>query len=105
MGRAALPRVPRRFIQTYAALLGVNLLLALLSWPLFAMAPMDPAATTLSAAQIGLLVVLLWTLIAQGQVLRSALELGAGLGLLLAFTYFIVASLIIVAVCPSGAPA
>ncbi len=96
---------PERFIQTYAALLGVNLLLALLSWPLFAMAPLDPAATQLSAAQIGLLVALLWTLIAQGQVLRSALELGAGLGLLLAFAYFIAASLIIAAVFPAGAPA
>lgn len=94
-----------RFNQTYAALVGINLLLALLSWPLFAMAPMDPAATQLNFAQIGLLLALLWTLIAQGQVLRSALELGAGLGLLLAFVYFILASLVIAAAFPGGAPA
>ncbi|MGK0674626.1 MAG: hypothetical protein ABWU16_08220 [Halothiobacillaceae bacterium] len=96
---------PERFIQTYAALLGVNLLLTLLSWPLFAMAPLDPASTRLSAAQVGLLLVLLWTLIAQGQIWRSALEVGAGLGLLLAFAYFMVASLIIAAVFPAAAPA
>ncbi len=91
-----------RFNQTYAALVGINLLLALLSWPLFAMAPMDPAATPLSLPQIGLVVALLWTMIAQGQVIRSAIETTAGIGLLLAFVYFILASLFIAAVFPSG---
>lgn len=93
-----------RFIQTYAALLGVSLVLTLLSWPLLAMAPLDPEAANWGAAQVGLLLALLWSLIAQGQILRSALEVGAGLGLLLAFAYFIVASLIIAAMFPAGSP-
>lgn len=95
---------PHRYLQTYAALMGINLLLALLSWPLLALGPIDPQATRMGASQIGLLIVLLWTLIAQGQVLRTALEVAAGWGLLLAFIYFLLASLIIAAAFPAGAP-
>lgn len=93
---------PERFNQTYAALVGINLLLSLLSWPLFAMAPMGPTSTQLSFAQVGLVIALLWTMIAQGQVIRSAIESTAGVGLLLAFVYFLLASLVIAAVFPSG---
>lgn len=96
---------PERFLQTYTALLGVNLLLALLSWPLIGLTPIEPEAARLSLAQIGLLVALLWSLVAQGQVLRTALETGAGVGLLLAFVYFLVASLVLANVFPAGASA
>ncbi len=95
---------PERFNQTYAALVGINLVIALLSWPLFAMAPGEVGAT-LSPAQLGLLAVLVWNLIAQGQALRSALDTSAGIGLLLAFVYFLLASLLLAAVFPSEASA
>ncbi|MEW6765819.1 MAG: hypothetical protein AB1344_08555 [Pseudomonadota bacterium] len=96
---------PERFNQTYAALVGINLVIALLSWPLFAMAPAEVAANGLSPAQIGLLVVLLWNLVAQGQVLRSAIESSAGLGLFLAFIYFLLASLTLAVLFPGESPA
>ena len=74
---------PQRFNQTYAALVGISLLFTLLSWPLLGALP-DALSNQLSLAQIGLLVIVLWNLVALGQVLRSALEVGAGVGLVLA---------------------
>ncbi|MEW6444828.1 MAG: hypothetical protein AB1479_02170 [Pseudomonadota bacterium] len=94
---------PQRFNQTYAALMGINLVIALVSWPLLVIST-DQVAATLSPAQMGLLAVLVWNLIAQGQVLRSALDTSAGVGLLLAFVYFLLTSLLLVALFPGEAP-
>jgi hypothetical protein len=44
-------------------------------------------------------------LIAQGQVLRRALAVGAGVGLLLVFSYLIVSSLLIATLFSGSAPA
>ncbi|HES75632.1 MAG TPA: hypothetical protein ENO09_01340 [bacterium] len=96
---------PERFNQTYAALMGISLVISLLSWPLFSAAPAEIAANELHPAQIGLLALLLWSLIAQGQVLRRALEVSAGMGLLLIFVYFMLSSLTIAALFSGSGPA
>ena len=62
------------------------------------------AANELHPAQIGLLALLLWSLVAQGQILRRALEVSAGMGLLLVFVYFMLSSLTIAAIFSGGAP-
>jgi hypothetical protein len=96
---------PERFNQTYAALMGISLVISLLSWPLLGAMPSEWAANELHPAQIALLAVLLWSLIAQGQVLRRALDVSAGMGLLLVFVYFMLSSLLIAAVFSGSAPA
>lgn len=83
---------PERFVQTYTAMLGVSLVFTLVSWPLLEAMPEELGAE-MSLPQVGLLLVLLWNLIAQGQVLRRALEIGAGAGLGLAFLFFLLSSL------------
>ncbi len=95
---------PERFIQTYAALLGISLVFTLVSWPIFEALP-DEFGNEWSWAQIALLGVVLWSLVAQGQVLRRALDVGAGVGLLLVFVYFMFSSLLIAAVFSGSAPA
>ncbi|MEW5839102.1 MAG: hypothetical protein AB1717_09745 [Pseudomonadota bacterium] len=94
---------PARFIQTYAALLGISLVFTLLSWPIFNALP-EEFGNEWSAAQIALLLALLWSLVAQGQVLRRALETSAGVGLLLIFVYFMLSSLMIAAIFSGSAP-
>lgn len=93
---------PERFTQTYAAMVGVSLVISLLSWPVISMAPTEVWANELHPAQIGLLALLVWSLIAQGQVLRRALETSAGVGLLLVFLYFMVSSLTIASLFSAG---
>ena len=88
---------PARFTQTYMALIGISLVFTLISWPIFNALPQE-FGTQWSPAQIALLLALLWSLVAQGQVLRRALEVGAGVGLALAFSYFLLSSLTIAAV-------
>ena len=96
---------PARFNQTYAALMGVSLVISLLSWPLLSAVPTEVAAANeLHPAQIGLLALLLWSLVAQGQILRRALEVSAGMGLLLVFVYFMLSSLTIAAIFSGSAP-
>jgi len=104
-GALKLREHPERFNQTYAALMGISLVISLLSWPVLGAVPSEWAANELHPAQIALLVVLLWSLIAQGQVLRRALDMSAGMGLLLVFVYFMLSSLLIAAVFSGSAPA
>jgi hypothetical protein len=96
---------PERFTQTYAAMVGISLVISLLSWPVMSAAPSEVVANELHPAQIGLLALLVWSLIAQGQVLRRALDASAGVGLLLVFLYFMVSSLVIAALFSGSAPA
>jgi len=96
---------PERFNQTYAALLGISLVISLLSWPLLGAMPSEWAANELHPAQMGLLALLVWSLIAQGQALRRALDVSAGMGLLLVFVYFMLSSLSIAALFSGSAPA
>jgi drug/metabolite transporter superfamily protein YnfA len=96
---------PERFNQTYAAMMGINLVITLLSWPVVSAAPIEVVANELHPAQIGLLALLVWNLIAQGQVLRRALDTSAGVGLLLVFIYFMLSSLTIAALFSGSAPA
>ncbi|OYY74329.1 MAG: hypothetical protein B7Y40_05135 [Gammaproteobacteria bacterium 28-57-27] len=96
---------PERFNQTYAALMGINLVISLLSWLLLSAVPTEVVANKLHPAQIGLLVLLLWSLVAQGQVVRRALDVGAGMGLLLVFAYFMLSSLSIAVLFSGSAPA
>ena len=94
-----------RFNQTYAAMVGISVVISLLSWPVFSAVPTELGSNELHPAQIGLLVLLMWSLIAQGQVLRRALETSAGMGLLLVFVYFMVSSLTIASLFAGSAPA
>ena len=96
---------PERFNQTYAAMVGISLVISLLSWPVFSAVPTELVANELHPAQIGLLVLLMWSLIAQGQALRRALETSAGMGLLLVFVYFMVSSLTIASLFAGSAQA
>jgi len=96
---------PERFNQTYAAMVGISLVISLVSWPLLSAIPSELVANELHPAQIGLMAVLFWSLIAQGQVLRRALDVGAGVGLLLVFSYLIVSSLLIATLFSGSAPA
>ncbi len=103
-GALKMREYPERFNQTYAALLGISLVMTLLSWPVFNAVPDEMVADKLHPAQIGMLALLLWSLIAQGQVVRRALDVNAGMGLLLVFVYFMLSSLTIAVIFSGSAP-
>ena len=77
---------PARFNQTLSALAGTGALLGLLALPLVLMAP-DPVP-----AWFGLLwlAILFWSLVVRGHILRHALEIPLGMGVLLSAGYALV---------------
>jgi hypothetical protein len=77
---------PARFNQTLSALAGTGALLGLLAVPLVLLAP-DPVP-----AWAGLLwlMILFWSLAVRGHILRHALEIPFGMGLLLSAGYALV---------------
>jgi len=77
-----------RFLKTATALLGTGALLGLLAAPLVWQGSPDEPAQSLGWAGPLFLVLLVWSLLILGHILRHALEvtLGAGVGLGLAYT-------------------
>jgi hypothetical protein len=92
----ALARRRERYLQTAAALFGLQTVLAVPSivsvWLLQRLAH---DSVWLTLASIGALVVLIWTVVAIGHVLRAALERSLGLCLLLAFVQILAEELVL----------
>jgi len=88
-----------RYLQTAAALFGLQTVLAapsiVCAWLLQRFAH---DAVWLTLAYIGALAVLVWTLVAIGHVLRSALERSLGLCLVLAFAQMLAEELVFLAI-------
>lgn len=95
-GLLALNKKRARFMQTFSALCGTDMVLNLLSLPLVYIAiHAGPEASQLLrelAMLTGVLLygLLLWSLLVMGHVLRHALMMKLPVGLLLAFAYFVV---------------
>lgn len=85
---------PERFRQTYAALCGTGAFIVLLSWPLFDIM-LDGAQTGL-ASIAGLLLLGLygWSVVIVGHILRHALDLTLGKGVVIALIYVVVSTAI-----------
>lgn len=89
-----------RFVQTSTALLGSSALLGLLTLPMVQLGrgPTDSIATV--AAAWLLVVVLAWSMLVMGHILRHALELRLGQGVLIAVAFSMVTYVLINAVFP-----
>ena len=78
-----------RFNQTLSALAGTGALLGLLALPLVLTAP-EPADPVPAWAGLLWLVILFWSLAVRGHILRHALEIPFGMGILLSAGYSLV---------------
>ncbi len=87
----AIQQHPERFIQTLHALIGINLVISLASYPLMAWLPAPAQAGTpdMLAVQLSLLL-LVWNLAAISLIFRRAFGIGTLLAAFLAFSYFLV---------------
>jgi len=89
--------VPRRFLQTLTAAYGVNALVTLMAWPILVVSPpMEEIGTAQpSALEFLILAVMMWNLMALGNIFRHALNMALPLGFLLAFIYFLIAGFVV----------
>jgi hypothetical protein len=87
----AIQQHPERFVQTLHALIGVNLVVSLVSYPLMAWLPqpLRDGQPDMTALQLSLLL-LLWNLAAISLIFRRAFGIGTLLAGFLAFSYFLV---------------
>ena len=85
-----------RFIQTATALLGSSTLLAVILIPLYSMSDTGTERTAMAAvADLGALALLIWSLLIMGHVLRHAVEIPFGRGIMFALVYFLLSSLFV----------
>lgn len=99
-----------RFVQTAVALLLIEIALGLLSLPFVLMLGNLPAAGTTPApgqalATFGVLAIGVWQLLVRGHVLRHALEVPLGRGVLLALAITLTEGVLAVAVVGTGTAA
>lgn len=86
---------PERFRQTFSALCGTGAILVLLTWPLIDILSSQPPESGLAAGAVVLLFGIYgWGVLVMGHILRHALGLALGRGVLLALGYVIVATII-----------
>lgn len=93
--RAALAArgLPGRFLQTATAFFGTDALLTLLALPIAVTLPPEPDPQ-IGMARFGLLLAQLWSIAIMGHILRHALSVALGVGVLVAFGYTVGAILI-----------
>lgn len=97
---------PERFRQTFSALCGTGAILVLLTWPLNdILASREPESGIAAGAVVLLFGIYAWSVLVTGHILRHALGLTLGRGVLVALAYVFVATLIAaVTVPPPEAP-
>ncbi|MFO7582564.1 hypothetical protein [Guyparkeria sp.] len=98
------PRIP----QMLTALYGATAMLGLVAWPLVAMQPTGGEAVDVDGA-VGLWSMLMialfaWNLVVLGQIYRRTLGLNAAIGMLIALGYFILSSLVYMALATQMLP-
>jgi len=83
-----------RFVQTATALFGTSLLLGLILVPLRTLIGPQTAEPTSAAVLAGLasLLVLIWFLVIMGHILRHAVEVSLGKGIVMAVIVFVVSN-------------
>ena len=97
-----LTRHPARFVQLATALLGAGALLSLVAVaPLMLLSGAESRGET-SLAGLPLLVLLFWSLLVTGHILRHGLDLRLGQGVLIAVAYNLPASTLINALIPGS---
>ena len=97
-----LTRHPARFVQLATALLGAGALLSLVAVaPLMLLSGAESRGET-SLAGLPLLVLLFWSLLVTGHILRHGLDLRLGQGVLIAVAYNLLASTLINALIPGS---
>ena len=97
-----LTRHPARFLQLATALLGAGALLSLMAVvPLMLLSGAESRGET-SLAGLPLLVLLFWSLLVTGHILRHGFELRLGQGVLIAVAYNLLASTLINALIPGS---
>ncbi len=90
-----------RFNQTATALLGSSTLLAVILIPLYSMSGTETERTaTAAVADLGALALLIWSLSIMGHVLRHAIEVPFGRGIMFALMYFLLSSLFVGSLFP-----
>ncbi len=90
-----------RFIQSATAMLGSSTLLAIILIPLYSMGGGAADHTAMAVvADLGALLLLIWSLMVMGQILRHTLDIPLGRGILLAMVYFLLSSLFVGSIFP-----
>ncbi|NCA90335.1 MAG: hypothetical protein EOM92_15955 [Gammaproteobacteria bacterium] len=98
----SLTRHPARFLQLATALLGAGALLSLVAVaPLLLLSGAESRGET-SLAGLPLLVLLFWSLLVTGHILRHGLDLRLGQGVLIAVGYNLLASTLINTLLPGS---
>lgn len=96
---------PERLRQTFSALCGTGAILVLLTWPLLDILSSQPPESELAAGAVLLLFGIYgWGVLVMGHILRHALGLTLGRGVLLALGYVIVATIIADVTVPPPEP-
>lgn len=97
---------PERFRQTFSALCGTGAILVLLTWPLNDILASRPPESGLAAGAVLLLFGIYgWSVLVAGHILRHALGLTLGRGVLVALGYIVVATFIAAVLVPPPGPA
>ncbi|HHH39477.1 MAG TPA: hypothetical protein ENK50_07875 [Sedimenticola sp.] len=95
-----------RFLQAGTALFGSSVLINLLVMPLQLAIGDDPAASGFSELAVLLyLVLLLWSVVVMGHILRHAFEIRLAAGILLSLGYFLLVNWLVQALIPAAAQA
>ncbi len=90
-----------RFTQSATALLGSSTLLAIILIPLYSMGGGAADHTAMAVvADLGALLLLIWSLTIMGHILRHTLEIPFGHGVLLGMIYFLLSSLFVGSLFP-----
>lgn len=90
---------PNRFVQTGSALMGAELVLSLLTLPLISWSRQGAS----SEAGLLLLVLLTWSLVVLGHILRHAFDIKMGMGIGIALLYTLVSWNLLFMIFPTAA--
>jgi hypothetical protein len=94
---------PARWLQTATALLGSLTLLSALGIPLDALlGGTEATSTRAETVAVVQLLLLIWTQVVTGHVLRHALQVSLGMGVMLSVTYTLVATAVIINLFPTS---
>jgi len=82
---------PERFVQTFAAIVGVGILFNLLSWPVLAMlGDLTASDTTKSSLSLIFLMLMSWEVLVKAHIYKHALEMKMFSALTLSFALFFI---------------